>query len=423
MGDALAWVLPLTLLAVFFYPMSRPTQSMWSNPIEWPVMFVLELLAILPLALRRTRPGLSAALIAVGAMGQVVLFYGPGFTMLTVPAAVYAAAKYGSRRASRGYLLLGLIGAVLLGLMFLLNAVFQINHPLSEFSDQEDVYWPTSAGMLMVFVLISAFSAAVVVTCWLLGTMAGRRRREIEAITERNQLLERERDQEARLAADAERMRIAREMHDVISHSMSVMIAQADGGRYVLSQYPEQAEKAFETIGETGRDSLAELRRMLGVLREEDEQLAKRPTPGLRDLPQLIRDVRASGLAVGLRSAEELPEVPEGIGLAAYRVVQEALTNTLKHGGPEAEAEVRVWLSGGRPVLVVEVSDDGLGSRAEGDGGGSGLRGMRERAALYGGTVENRAHDGGFDVTASFPLRSHTGQANGVQKQDAQEAG
>lgn len=423
-------MLPLTLLAVFLYPMSRPAQSMWSNPIEWPVMFGLELLAILPLALRRIRPGLSAGLIAIGAVGQVALFYGPGFTMLTVPAAVYAAAKYGSRRASRGYLLLGLTGAVLLGLMFFLNAVFQINHPLSEFSDQEGTQWPTPAGMLMVFVLISAFSAAVVVTCWLLGTMAGRRRREIEAITERNQLLERERDQEARLAADAERMRIAREMHDVISHSMSVMIAQADGGRYVLSQYPEQAEKAFETIGETGRDSLAELRRMLGVLREEDEQLAKRPTPGLRDLPRLIRDVRASGLAVGLRSAEELPEVPEGIGLAAYRVVQEALTNTLKHGGSEAEAEVRVRvrLSEGRPVLVVEVSDDGLGSRAEGDGCGSGLRGMRERAALYGGTVETGAHDGGFDVTASFPLRSQTGQESsvqerGVQKQDTQEAG
>ncbi|GFZ87440.1 sensor histidine kinase [Nesterenkonia alkaliphila] len=192
--------------------------------------------------------------------------------------------------------------------------------------------------MLFIAALITGFCAAVVVSAWLFGDLAGRRRREREAIQERNRLLERERDQEAQLAADAERMRIAREMHDVVSHSMSVMIAQADGGRYVLQADPARAGQAFETIGETGREALTELRRMLGVLREEGEQKL-RPAPGIESIPQLVADVQASGLPVELHIAHaSLPPMNEGVELAIYRIAQEALTNTLKHGGEGARA-------------------------------------------------------------------------------------
>lgn len=427
-------------MAVGFYPISR-TEGSFFNPqslVPWPFPFGLEMLAILPLAFSRIRPGLAAGIMAFSCLCQVLSGVGPGMSAFAVPLMVYACAKYGSRRVSLGYLIVALLGAGLLGLFLLVT-------PLLNFPEMApDLVW--ALFMMLVF---SGFAAAVVLVAWLFGDMAGRRRRELAAITERNELLERERDHEARLAADAERMRIAREMHDVISHSMSVMIAQSDGGRYVVDHDAGRAAQAFETIGDTGREALSELRRMLGVLREESEA-RRRPAPGLRELPQLLEDVRASGLMVEAdvkspvgkpaeKPAEKasamlppaggsrdeassgglvefaaavggLPTLPEGVGLAAYRIVQEALTNTLKHAGGEARATVRVGVvedeaGGAGRVLTVEIRDTGLGSRASGDGAGSGLLGMQERARLYGGVVETRAHEGGFDVAARFPLQ------------------
>lgn len=258
--------------------------------------------------------------------------------------------------------------------------------------------------------LVAGFCAAVVVGAWTIGDLGGRRRREQAAVSEKNRLLEVERDQEARLAADAERMRIAREMHDVVSHSMSVMIAQSDGGRYVVHQNPHQAEEAFQAIGTTGRETLSELRRMLGVLREDSEELARRPAPNLDGLPQLLEDVRASGLDVCLEALpEDLPPLTEGAGLTVYRIIQEALTNTLKHGGERASATVGLSVAPGAESsaaqeLRLEVRDTGQGAAALSDGAGSGIRGMTERARLYGGDVEARAHSDGFVLGARFPL-------------------
>ncbi|WP_258934141.1 sensor histidine kinase [Nesterenkonia pannonica] len=262
----------------------------------------------------------------------------------------------------------------------------------------------------MIGTLLTGFCASVVVGAWTLGDLGGRRRREQAATNEKNRLLEVEREQEARLAADAERMRIAREMHDVVSHSMSVMIAQSDGGRYVLRNDAEQAEQAFEAIGRTGREALSELRSMLGVLREGSEDLQRRPAPSLDQLPQLLDDIRASGLEVRVMSApEHLPILSEGAGLAVYRIIQEALTNTLKHGGSDAAAELRVTVehtaSEATPELVVDVRDDGAGADAPSDGSGSGILGMSERARLYGGVLNASAEQGGYRLTARFPLR------------------
>ncbi|WP_345314764.1 sensor histidine kinase [Garicola koreensis] len=406
LSDTVFKVAPLLLLMVSIWWLSFPTASMWTTgmfgvSVNVPVMTVLELLAILPLAVVRIRPGWAAGVIAAGALGQMVALYGPGVSSLAVPLTVYACAKYGSRRVSLSYLVVAGLGALLVGVHVVIAQGFIIDRPAQLGTD-----WAVT---LFIAVLSTGFCAAVVLASWLLGDLAGRRRREREAIAEKNRLLERERDQEARLAADAERMRIAREMHDVVSHSMSVMIAQADGGRYVLDADPARAADAFGTIGETGREALTELRRMLGVLREEDE-VKTRPAPGVSDLPELIEDVRASGLPVQLSIAEPmLPQLSEGAALAVYRIVQEALTNTLKHGGPGATASVRLDTDAELDHLVLRVHDTGVGAQAAGDGSGSGLLGMTERVKLYGGTLAAQPRDpqsaeGGFAVEARFPL-------------------
>ncbi|MGO1192939.1 MAG: sensor histidine kinase [Nesterenkonia sp.] len=417
LGDTLFKALPLLLLAASIWLWSYPAYSEWTvglfgAQVHRPTMMILEVTAVLPLVISRIRPGLAAGIIAVGALGQMLSLFGPGVSSIAVPLVVYACAKYGSRRVSRSYLVLGGVGALLVGLYVV--AVGVLNSTAGPVG-------PRWASMLFIATLTAGFCAAVVLAAWLLGDLAGRRRREREAVAEKNRLLERERDQEARLAADAERMRIAREMHDVVSHSMSVMIAQADGGRYVLDADPARAAEAFGTIGETGREALTELRRMLGVLREQDE-LKTRPAPGVSDLPQLIEDVRASGLPVEL-DVEDHTVAPlgEGVALALYRIVQEALTNTLKHGGPGAAATVRLGTDTDPDELVLQVHDTGVGAQAAGDGSGSGLLGMAERATLYGGTVtahprgaESRdtesaeggpVVEGGFAVEARFPLQ------------------
>ncbi|MFD0370020.1 sensor histidine kinase [Streptomyces sp. NPDC059071] len=193
-----------------------------------------------------------------------------------------------------------------------------------------------------------------------------------------------EREQEVRLAAADERARIAREMHDIIGHNLSVITGLADGGRYAAAKNPERAAQALDAIGTTSRQALGELRRLLGVLREEDESAARTPQPGLADLPALIEGVREAGLRVRTHLAPPAHVLSPGAELTVYRVVQEALTNTLKHGGKAAEATVALVYEPG--ALVVTVTDTGRG--AANPGQGQGLAGMRERAALYDGTLE-----------------------------------
>ncbi|MFD5134119.1 sensor histidine kinase [Streptomyces olindensis] len=221
----------------------------------------------------------------------------------------------------------------------------------------------------------------------LIGVTVRTRRNYTEALEDRARRLERERDQQAQLATAAERARIAREMHDIIGHNLSVITGLADGGRYAATKSPERAAQALDAIATTSRQALTELRRLLDVLGEEEKQQADRtPQPGLTDLDQLLDGVRSAGLTIHT-TTHGSPTLPPGRQLTVYRVIQEALTNTLKHGGPDATADIELSYED-RGAVTVTITDTGNGSRPQSPAGGRGLPGMRERTALYGGTLE-----------------------------------
>ncbi|MFI9777615.1 sensor histidine kinase [Streptomyces sp. NPDC051956] len=221
----------------------------------------------------------------------------------------------------------------------------------------------------------------------LLGIAVRSRQEYTSSLVERARRLEVERDQQAQLAAAAERTRIAREMHDIIGHNLSVITGLADGGSYAAAKSPERAGQALEAIATTSRQALAELRRLLDVLREEAVSTAElAPQPALTDLDQLVDGVRAAGLPVRLALRGLPGSLAPGKELTVYRVVQEALTNTLKHAGPGASAAVDVTY--GDDGVRVSVTDTGRGGRSPEPGAGRGLTGMRERTSLYDGTLE-----------------------------------
>jgi signal transduction histidine kinase len=200
--------------------------------------------------------------------------------------------------------------------------------------------------------------------------------------------LEAEQQAQARAAVAAERARIARELHDVIAHSVSVMVIQAGAAEQLLEQTPERARGPLEAVQDTGRQTIVELRRLLGILREDGQELSLAPQPGLAGLDLLVEEMRQAGLPVQLRAEGQPGRLPPGADLAAYRIIQEALTNTLRHAGP-AQAEVIVRYQD--HAVELEILDNGQGPplRDGADGrSGHGLVGMRERVALYGGTLD-----------------------------------
>jgi signal transduction histidine kinase len=253
---------------------------------------------------------------------------------------------------------------------------------------------------LRAFVALSGLATAAGV----LGTSTRTRRALLASLHERAERLERERDQQAELAAAAERSRIARELHDVVAHNVSVMIALSDGASYAVDEEPARAKSAMRTASRTGRQALAELRRLLGVLRDRDGDAEFAPQPGLAQLDELFDDVRSAGVPVSFEvTGRPAAPLAAGLELAVYRIVQEALTNTLKHAGPGAEARVR--MRHGEDVLQVEVLDTGHPALAPGAHGTAGLRGMRERAAVYDGDLEaGPAPEGGWRVRLVLPL-------------------
>jgi signal transduction histidine kinase len=224
-----------------------------------------------------------------------------------------------------------------------------------------------------------------------------------EALAARAELLERERELHAREAVAEERALIARELHDLVAHHVSVMVVQAGAERHALGDERPVTREALGSIEQAGRQALAEARRLLGMLRRNGDDEGLAPQPGLEQIDVLVEQVERAGLPVACTIEGDRVPLPAGVNLCAYRVIQESLTNALKHAGP---ARAQVLLRYGPAALEIEVRDDGRGlSQANGDGAGHGLIGMRERVALYGGGVETGPGDpGGFTVRARIPL-------------------
>lgn len=240
-----------------------------------------------------------------------------------------------------------------------------------------------------------------VAVSWTIGVVLSRRGAQARELAERAKRLEHEHIEAAERAVAEERQRIARELHDVIAHSVSVMTVQAGAVRRLLHPEQEKERQALETVEATGRQALTEMRRLVGLLREQGAMPEFSPQPGMGTIESLLDGVRAAGLPVELEVDGAPQELPPGVDLAAYRVVQEALTNALKYGGT-AHAWVAVhWRDG---ELELEISNDGS-SGGDGSGGGHGLAGMRERVSLYGGAIESGPRDGGgYVVRARLPL-------------------
>jgi signal transduction histidine kinase len=246
------------------------------------------------------------------------------------------------------------------------------------------------------------FFASIALPPYLAGVAIARRRNREAALERHAATLDAERERAAAAAVSEERARIARELHDVVAHGVSMIVVQAQGGARMVRIEPREAEEAFAAIERTGRQSLTEMRRLLGMLRTADERAVLVPQPGVERLGDLIEGVRSAGLPVDLRVEGATSALPPGVDVSAYRIVQEALTNALKHAGP-ARAQVRVrYLAN---AVELEVSDDGAGARARGGASGHGLIGMRERVSVYGGRLEVGAPpSGGYLIRARLPF-------------------
>ncbi|ACZ31614.1 histidine kinase [Xylanimonas cellulosilytica DSM 15894] len=442
----------------------------WSDPGN-AIVALWGLALVAPLAWRRVRPVGSTAVIAVVAMGHVVVAGIP----LILPAdaailvALWSVTVYGPAWAHRAALGVALLGAATLGLQMVLYNGF----------DQ------TSLTSATGFAIACGVLALAV---WALGLVRRSRRETLDALRDRARRLEIERDQQATIATAAERARIAREMHDIVAHSLSVVVAQADGGRYAAAADPAAAARSLEVIAETGRAALADMRRLLGVLRSDDGgrggggagvggggvggtggvgvgmggggsggvgvvgtgggvgggTAPRAPQPGMSprdddgaassgatssgaassgaaplavgpddaELGSLLDQARGAGMTVSFVRVGEPRRLPPGAGLTLHRICQEALTNVRKHGGPGVKVTVVVrW---GPTAVELEVSDDGRGAAAADDAAGGGvagygLLGMRERAAMFGGQVTAGPRPGGgWRVRFRMPLPSGT---------------
>ncbi|MEU6954942.1 sensor histidine kinase [Streptomyces sp. NPDC045714] len=341
-------------------------------------------------ALRRRAPEKMLLLAILVGVAQLVFNVRPGIGNFAMLVITYTVATVGERWASRLALVCSLSAAAL-----------------------SQLRWEAEpGGSWAQVVFVTIIMTVPFVLAWVLGDSLRTRRAYFDQLEERAARLEREREAQSKVAVAAERARIARELHDVVAHNVSVMVVQADGAAYVMDAAPDQAKQALETISSTGRQALAEMRRLLGVLRTGDapESGEYVPQPDVEQIEDLVAQVRQTGLVVDFKVEGTPRPLPSGVELTAYRVVQEALTNTRKHGGPDAGASVRlVYFDDGLGLLI---EDDGRGAAHElyedggADGAGHGMIGMRERVGMVGGTLDAGPRPGGgFRISALLPLK------------------
>jgi signal transduction histidine kinase len=331
------------------------------------------------LAWRRRNPLVTAAVVFTSLVVSTALGVPIDSTVMLVVflCTMYALAAYSEPRIA---LIGGLLGWLLVWAGVLIDGT---DTPV------QDLFW----------------TAALLAVPWAAGQLVRQRQQRAVLAEGRADVAEREREERAKLAVADERARIARELHDVVAHNVSVMVVQAGAGRRMLDHDPARSRDAFESIEDTGRQALVEMRRLLGVLRKDDEQLALAPLPSLEHVNSLLEQVRDAGMPVTLRVEGAPRPLPQGVDLSAYRIIQEALTNALKHAGP---ASGEVVLRYGDDDLEIEISDDGRGAGSSQPalvGGGNGLVGMRERVALHGGDLHAGARSsGGYSLSARLPF-------------------
>lgn len=344
-----------------------------SGPLR-PLILGLAAVHAIPLILRRRFPVQVFAIGLAAAVG-----YGAFLPVFRLGPALLVALYTVTARCGRRASLAGL-GAAGAALAF---SAFATSWP------HDVATWATFAGLLAA--------------AWVLGDNVHRRQEAVIAAESRAEEVARAQQELARQAVVQERLRIARELHDVVAHSMSVIALQSGTGRLVIDRRPQEAREALAAIERTSRAALAEMRQLLNVLRDEGEpNAALGPAPGLGDLDALVAQVAASGIAVDVRLQGTRRQLPAGLDLSAYRIVQEALTNVIKHA---RSSRAGVLVRYGEDHLDIEVTDDGRGD--VGAGQGHGTIGMRERAALYGGSFEaGPGHEGGYRVAARLPYEA-----------------
>jgi signal transduction histidine kinase len=369
-------VIPLVSLALL-----GPEQASgrWGLP-AW-VAGALLVPQLLPLAWRRTAPDQVMGIVGWSTGAYFALGFPYTFNVVGALVALNAEAAYGDRRRD-GLISLGISLAFILGIML------------------------TSAPSLSGDALpVYAFNVFVFVTAWATGDALRSRRLLADELRARAAAAEHSREVEAGRAVLAERTRIARELHDLIAHTVSVMVVQAGAGRRVAHRDTEGARDALVAIETTGRSALAELRRLVAVLRDGDDTAELVPQPGLEAIPELVATLVDAGVPVRYETVGTARDVPSSVGVSAYRIVQEALTNVLKHAGHVRDVAVTVRYD--TTHVTVEIVDDGRGAASDASGAGAGLIGMRERVALFGGSVTAGPRaGGGYRVHADLPTEA-----------------
>ncbi len=373
----------LTLLSIVPYALQ------YEFSVVLPLIAFVSAAMTLPLVLRRHAPLLMLALVTLGATWHLLLIPGPSVSLIAIPIVAYSVARWVPGHWARSVLVVGAVGSVLGPLAWFRGASLSPNSDI--------LFWGACLGAVLTPYAIGRRAREV----------ADARATQVRGAEERYRLLLAEREQQARLSEASTRAMIARELHDIVAHSLSVMIVQAEGGRAAATRKPEAAAEALDTIAETGREALHEMRRIVGVLRAgpDEEPASYAPAPTLEEIPDMV--ARTSD-RIRLEIEGTPQPVPQALALTVFRVTQEALTNFLKHAGPEATAVARLTYSA--TFITVEVVDNGGGVDDPTDGGGNGLRGMYERVSSMGGTLSAgpRPDGPGFRVRAVLPVRETT---------------